>query len=66
MGKQASIHFVQTVIICTLVLLYPVPIAAITEISHSLKKYFAVKKYTDILPNILQSERAMLLTGLSV
>lgn len=48
MGKQASIHFVQTVIICTCVLLHHVPIAVITQLSHSLKKYFLVKKYTHI------------------
>lgn len=57
MEKQTSIHFVQTVIMCTLVLPYSVPIAAIIEISHSLKKYFLVKKYTYILLNSLQSER---------
>lgn len=31
MGKQSSIHFVQAVTFCTLVLLHLVPIAAITE-----------------------------------
>ena len=48
MEKQIKFNFMQTVIICTLVSRYSVPIAAIIEISHSLKKYLVIKKYTGI------------------
>lgn len=36
---------------------FTVPIAAIIDISHSLRKYIVVKKCTYILLNILQAER---------